>query len=91
MENKKISDFEQLVSIPENDLKQILKDVNPEFLAAASMGASPRINNLLEKLLPNIDFKTEISDIGRIRIEEVEKIQKQIVSMINLYTIDKEI
>ena len=50
----------------------------------ASMGASPEINKLLERLFQNIDYKLLREQIGVVRITEVEAIQKEIVSMINL-------
>ena len=55
------------------------------------MGASPEVNNFLEKILPDIDFKMARNRIGRVRIESVEKMQNQIVSMINLQAADDEL
>lgn len=48
------------------------------------MGASPEANLYIEKLLPDIDFKAAMRTTPRIRIEEVEEKQNQIVAMINL-------
>lgn len=48
------------------------------------MGVSPEINDLLEKLFTDIDFKLMRDRIGRVRIEEVEDVQTQIITMINL-------
>lgn len=45
---------------------------------------SPEINKLLERLFQNIDYKLLREQIGVVRITEVEAIQKEIVSMINL-------
>ena len=59
-------------------------------LVIASMGASPEINNLLEKLFPDVDYKMERNCIGRIRIDEVERRQQEIVSIINLRALDSE-
>lgn len=81
---QKITDFEQLATIPEAELKEALKDMDARSLATALAGASPQINALLEKLLPKLELATELTHIGRIRIEEVEDMQKQIVSLINL-------
>lgn len=81
---QKITDFEQLSIIPEDEIKEILKQFDSKSLVAASMGASPEINDLLEKLFTDIDFKLMRNQIGRVRIEEVEDMQNQIITMINL-------
>lgn len=59
-------------------------------LVIASMGASPEINNLLEKLFPDVDYERERNCIGRVRVDEVERIQQEIVSVINLRALDSE-
>ena len=81
---KRISDFEQISIIPENELKEILEQFDAQSLAITSMGASPEVNKLLERLFQDIDYKLLRNNIGMVRIEEVEAIQKEIVSMINL-------
>lgn len=43
----------------------------------------------LEILLKITDFETTRSNIGRIRIETVENMQNQIISMVNLQAIEK--
>jgi len=88
---KKITDFEQLSEIPENELREILEQYDMTSLVTASMGASPEINNLLEKLFPDVDYKMERNCIGRVRIDEVERIQQEIVSVINLRALDSEL
>ena len=87
---KKITDFEQLSEVPENELRDILEQYDMTSLVIASMGASPEINNLLEKLFPDVDYKMERNCIGRIRIDEVERRQQEIVSIINLRALDSE-
>ncbi|MEY8507669.1 helix-turn-helix domain-containing protein [Lachnospiraceae bacterium 42-17] len=87
---ERITDFEQLSKIPENELREILKQFDMTSLVMASMGASPKINNLLEKLFPDVDYKMERNYIGRVRIDEVERIQQEIVSIINLRALDSE-
>lgn len=84
----RITDFEQISTIPETELKEALMQFPANSLAAALMGASPDINSLCERLLPDIDFETARTGIGRIRIETVEDVQKQIVAMINLLAVD---
>lgn len=60
-------------------------------LVIALMGASPEVNSLCENLFPDIDFGVTKNYIGRVRIEQVEKMQEQIISMINLQAADREI
>ncbi|MEH2943210.1 helix-turn-helix domain-containing protein [Lachnospiraceae bacterium KK002] len=88
---KKITDFEQLSEVPENELRDILEQYDMTSLVIASMGASPEINNLLEKLFPDVDYKMERNRIGRVRIDEVERVQQEIVSVINLRALDSEL
>lgn len=80
----KITDFEQISIIPEKELREILKQFDTNSLVTALMGASPEINRLCERLLPDTDFEVTRNSIGRVRIENVEDMQNQIVSMINL-------
>ena len=84
-----ITDFEQLSVIPEKELEESLRLFDEKALVTALMGASPGINDLCEKLFPAIAFEKIRNDIGRIRIEEVEKRQKEIISMINLRELEK--
>ena len=88
---KKITDFEQLSEVPENELREILEQYDMTSLVIASMGASPEINNLLEKLFPDVDYKMERNCIGRVRVDEIERIQQEIVSVINLRALDSEL
>ena len=87
---KKITDFEQLSEVPQNELREILEQYDMTSLVTASMGASPEINNLLEKLFPDVDYKMERNCIGRVRVDEVERIQQEIVTVINLQDLDRE-
>lgn len=91
IQSKRITDFEQICKIPQNELKEILEQFDANSLAIASMGASPEVNKLLEKLFQDIDYKMLRNRIGRVRIDEVERIQNEIVSMINLQVMDNKI
>lgn len=84
---KRITDFEEIAAISEKGLKEILKQFDMDSLAIASLGASPEINALLEKILEDSDYKTVRNQIGRVRIEAVEEKQNEIVSMINLQAV----
>lgn len=80
----RIRDFEQIVEIPEEELREILEVFDIDVVATALMGASPGVNRLCERLFPAVDFERERGRIGRVKIEAVEDAQRQIVSMINL-------
>lgn len=84
---ERITDFEQISIIPQEELREILKQFDIDSLVTALMGASPAVNGLCEELFPDTDFETVRNRIGRIRIEKVEEIQSQIVDMINLQAI----
>ncbi len=82
---ERISDFEQIVTLPKTGLKEVLKQVDTVLLAAALMGASPGVNLLVENMFPEIDFASIRKTIGRVRVETVEDAQNQIVTLINLW------
>lgn len=81
---QRITDFEQISTIPKKELREILKQFDTNSLVTALMGASPEINSLCERLFSDIDFEITRNSIGRVRIENVEDMQNQIISMINL-------
>lgn len=81
---KVIKDFEQIMTIPKEVLKNILSDFDLKDIVKALMGASPRVNALIVDLFPDKDFEQIRNEIGRIRIAEVEDAQREIVGMINL-------
>ena len=86
---QRINDFEQIVLIPEKELREILEQFDVNSLVIAFMGASPEANSLCERLFRDIDFERIRNHIGRIRVETVEEIQNQIVSMINLQAVER--
>ena len=79
------------ISGAELQLKEVLGQFDTNSLVTALMGASPETNCFCERLFPDIDFEMTRKNIGRIRIEIVEDMQNQIVAMINLQAVDKEI
>jgi len=89
--SERIVDFEQISKIPKDELKEILEQFDTNSLVIASMGASPEVNRLLESLFQDIDYEVLRNCIGRVRIEEVERIQNEIVSMINLQVMENKI
>lgn len=88
---QRIDNFEKVFEIPEKELKEILNQFDTNSLAIALMGASPEANNFFEKILPDINFETARNHIGLVRVESVEDMQNQIISMINLQDIDNEV
>ena len=88
---QRITDFEQISTISEKELKEVLEQFDTNSLVTALMGASPETNSFCERLFPDIDFEMARKNIGIIRIETVEDMQNQIVAMINLQAVDKEI
>ena len=81
---KMITDFEQISTISEKELKEVLKQFDTDSLVIALMGASPETNSYFERMFPDIDFEMTRNNIGRIRIETVEDMQNQIISLVNL-------
>ena len=81
---QRITDFEQISTISEKELKEVLGQFDTNSLVTALMGASPETNRFCERLFPDIDFEMARKNIGSIRIEVVEDIQNQIIAMINL-------
>lgn len=79
-----IENFEQIVEMEGNEIKEVFLYFSKEEIVKASMGGSPQVNKFLIDILPEINFKEEQEKIGFIQIEEVEKIHNQIVSFCNL-------
>ena len=86
---QRITDFEQISTISEKELKEVLKQFDTNSLVTALMGASPETNSFCERLFPDIDFEMTRKNIGRIRIETVEDMQNQIISMVNLQAMEE--
>ena len=88
---QRITDFEQISAIPEKELRELLKLFDIGILVTALMGASPETNSLCERLFPDVDFEMIRNNIGRVRIETVEEMQNQIITMVNLQSGEREI
>lgn len=86
---QRITDFEQLSTVSEKELKEALKQFDANSLVTALMGASPQTNSFCERMFPDMDFEMIRNNIGRIRIETVEDMQNQIISMINLQAVEE--
>lgn len=88
---QRITDFEQISTISEKEVKEALKQFDADSLVTALMGASPETNSFCERMFPDVDFEVVRNNIGRIRIETVEDMQNQIVAMINLQAVDGKV
>lgn len=86
---QRITAFEQISTISEKELKEVLEQFDTNSLVTALAGASPETNGFCERLFPDIDFEMARKNIGRIRVETVEDMQNQIISMVNLYAMEE--
>lgn len=86
---QRIIDFEQLSTVSEKELKEALKQFDANSLVTALMGASPQTNSFCERMFPDMDFEMIRNKIGRVRLETVEDMQNQIISMINLQAVEE--
>lgn len=86
---RRITDFEQIATISERELREVLEQFDADSLVTALMGASPETNSFCERLFPDINFEMTRKNIGRVRIEAVEDMQNQIISMINLQAVEE--
>lgn len=68
-----------------------MRQFDKKFLVMALMGASPDTNRFFEKVFPDVDFENARNEIGRIRVDTVEEMQEQIVSIVNLQYMDGKI
>lgn len=79
-----LADFEELPTVEQSRLIEVLSRLEKEEIALAAMGASPQVNEFLETLLPEISFQKERERIGKVKLPAVEDAQNHIVSLINL-------
>ena len=86
---QRISDFEQIPTVPKDEIREALKELDTTSLVIALMGASPETNHFFEKVFPDTDYHAIRNTVGRVRIETVEDMQNQIVSLINLRAADR--
>ena len=78
-----LSDFECISTIDPEKCRSKLEKIPQETLVKACMGTSPTNAEWISSVFPEIDFERGISEIGRIRIDEVEQAQKAVLAAIN--------
>lgn len=78
-----IRDFEEISSINSDVVREKVSGLSDETIVKASMGTSPENAEYLSSTLSNIDFTKIRKTIGRIRIEEVEGAQLEVLRAIN--------
>lgn len=83
--------FEDLVTLEDRALQELLRQVEPQMLATALKGVD---NSLLEALMKNLSERArtsvleEIDLMGQVRLKDVEAAQTNIVRMV--YELEKE-
>lgn len=90
IQGAEVQDFEDIVKIDRHQLKEILDEFETEDVVKASMGASPMVYELLQSIYMEVDFQKEQERIGRVRVEEVESLQKQIAAAVQLSGTESE-
>ncbi|GEM_PF-376725 len=83
-----IFDFEDIVTLDKDIAKNILKQFDIQNIIKASKAASPKVNEYLQSLFPNIDFVKEQRAVGMIPMIEILNIHEDIVKAINCKTVD---
>lgn len=78
-----VSDFESISTVAAEKCRSKLEKISKETLVKACMGTSPTNAKWIAGIFPEIDFEKGFSEIGRIRISEVEDAQKAILAAIN--------
>ncbi|MDE7326446.1 MAG: helix-turn-helix domain-containing protein [Lachnospiraceae bacterium] len=87
---QRITDFEQISTIPQEEIKEILGEFDRNSLLLALMGASPELNNFFKRIFPEINDEMMMNRIGRVKVEQVEDMHRQIVALINLCAMDRK-
>ena len=78
-----VTDFESLSTLDADICRSKLKKLPKETIIKACMGTSPTNAAWIAGLLTDIDFDKEFASIGRIRIQEVEDAQNEVLAVIN--------
>ena len=82
-ELSQISDFEAISTLDVEIYGPKLKTVSIDTVVKACMGTSPTNFEWIAGYFPDVNFNAEFARIGRIRIQDVEEAQKEILKAIN--------
>ena len=77
-----IKDFEDISSIDAQTLKEKMGNLSKETIVKAWIGTSPENAGYVSSLFENIDFEKEREAMGRIRIEEIDAAQQEVLKAI---------
>lgn len=75
-----IKDFEEISSVGEETLRERLAGISAETIVKAWMGTSPDNAKHLSSAFPFIDFEKEKDAIGRIKVEDVDVAQQELLN-----------
>ena len=78
-----VSDFESISSLDAGRCKDKLKNIPIGTVVKACMGTSPTNAAWIASLFPQTIFDDEFAKVGRVRIQEVEDAQAEILNAIN--------
>ena len=82
-ELSQISDFEAISTLDVEIYGPKLKTVSIDTIVKACMGTSPTNFEWIAGFFPDVNFNAEFARIGRIRIQDVEEAQKEVLKAIN--------
>lgn len=83
-ELKCVTDFESISNLDANVCRSKLIKLPKEVVVKACMGTSPANAAWLASILTEIDFDKEFASIGRIRIQDVEEAQDEVLAALNV-------
>lgn len=87
----RISEFEQVRTVPGEEIREALKEFSMDSLAIALLGASPETNHFIEQIFLENNLAQLEKQMGRIQVDVVEDMQSQVVAMINLHSQNREL
>ena len=82
-ELSQISDFEAISTLDVEIYGPKLKTVSIDTIVKACMGTLPTNFERIVGFFPDVNFNAEFARIGRIRIQDVEEAQKEVLKAIN--------
>lgn len=78
-----VFDFEDIIYCDRQLIESKLRHMDPSDIVLAAMGASPAMNVLLQELLPEINLAKLQKEMGKVKIEAIEKAQTDILICLN--------